>query len=380
MTNPQVAKSRYISARMNTSLPHPSSFLPEALTAGLRAVAPEAEGLGQLHSQQLAAIYEQGWFNALVPKTYGSLALSLPEVLQLEEALAWTDGSVGWVVTLCSGAGWFAGFLDPQLAAAVFSHPQACIAGSGAVSGTAMLTEKGYTVTGFWKHASGALQATAFTFNCQVEQDGQALLHPDGSPVVKTFLLKREEVTLHTTWNAMGMIATGSHAFEVRNVAVPANRCFTIAPEHAQLPGPIYQYPFLQLAETTLAVNLSGMAIRFTDLCEALGQRKAQDRPTSCLLQLAADAQRQLNQQRQLFYEAAIASWETLLQKETIPDPLLEQVSAASKALVRHCRQWVNTLFPYCGLEAVDKKGELNRIWRNFHTAGQHALFSPELL
>lgn len=63
------------------------------------------------------------------------------------------------------------------------------------------------------------------------------------------------------------MVAAGSHAVEAQAVSAPHNRCFVIAPNQVQLPDPIYQYPFLQLAETTLAANLSGMAICFLDLC-----------------------------------------------------------------------------------------------------------------
>lgn len=365
---------------MKVTIDHPFWHLSEQLAAAIRAAAPEAERLGHLHAEQLAIIYEQGWLNALVPQVYGGLELSLPEVLALEEALAWADGSVGWVTTLCSGAGWFAGFLDPALAAELFQNPHACLAGSGGTTGTATVTESGYTINGYWKHASGALHATAFTANCMLEKEGRPLLSPDGTPLVRPFVLKKDEVTIHTTWNAMGMVATGSHAFEAKEVVVPNNRCFIIAPEHAQVAAPLYHYPFLQLAETTLTVNLSGMAIRFLDLCTAYGKRKAQGGPTNSLLNLAATAQAQLNHQRQSFYEATNTSWEMLLQKGSIHSALLAKVSAASMALVHQCRHWVNTLFSYCGLEAADRHSELNRVWRNFHTAGQHALFSPEQL
>ena len=66
----------------------------------------------------------------------------------------------------------------------------------------------------------------------------------------------------------MGMIATASHSFEVNDVYVNTNRCFMIDPDLAILPDIVYQYPFLQLAETTLAVNISGMTMRFLDLCD----------------------------------------------------------------------------------------------------------------
>jgi hypothetical protein len=37
-------------------------------------------------------------------------------------------------------------------------------------------------------------------------------------------------------------------------------------------------------------------------------------------------------------------------------------------------REVVAAIYPLCGLRAVDLGSEINRVWRNIHTAGQHAL------
>ena len=72
-----------------------------------------------------------------VPKAYGGLGLSLPEILRIEEGLSWADGSTAWVVTLCSGAAWFIGFLNIDLGKNISENDQGCFAGSGAVTGVA---------------------------------------------------------------------------------------------------------------------------------------------------------------------------------------------------------------------------------------------------
>src|SRR5688572_33126079 len=79
-----------------------------------------------------------------------------------------------------------------------------------------------------------------------------------------------DEVSIHKTWHSMGMVATGTHAMEVKQVRVPFNRAFLIDPQQAKLKHDIYQFPFLQLAETTLAVNLSGLAYRFIELSKEI--------------------------------------------------------------------------------------------------------------
>jgi indole-3-acetate monooxygenase len=94
-------------------IPAPSAFLPEGVAGRIRKVAAAAEKLGRLHPDILTLAFEQQWFRSLVPKRYGGLALPLPAMVRLEEGLSWADGSLGWTVTLCSGAGWFAGFFPP---------------------------------------------------------------------------------------------------------------------------------------------------------------------------------------------------------------------------------------------------------------------------
>ncbi len=205
---------------------HPSSIITPEITAALRNEAREAEQLKQLHNDQLSIIYEQKWFQIFVPRQFNGLELTLPKALQLEEALAWTDGSIGWTVTLCAGAGWFIGFLDPGIIPLVFNTPKICIAGSGKTSGIAKIVEDGFEITGHWDYATGSNCATAFTANCIIEENGAIQKNEDGSTVIKSFLFLRHEVTIHRNWKMMGMLATGSNSFEVNGIRLKTNRSF----------------------------------------------------------------------------------------------------------------------------------------------------------
>src|SRR5215831_8459595 len=245
------------------SVTHPGNFISPELVAICRDFAVEAEHLRQLHPRQLEAIDRHRLFNLFVPKKNGGLELSLVEGLRREEAFSWADGSMGWTITLCSGANWFIGFLSPGAVVRIFNDPNVCLAGSGKSSGIARITEKGYQITGSWKYATGAPHATVFTANCQIEKDGSVLKEDSGKTVIRSFWFKREEVKLLDDWNAIGMIATASHSFRVDDLDVPRNRCFQIDSANCFLDLPIYKYPFLQFAETTLAVNNSGMAVCF---------------------------------------------------------------------------------------------------------------------
>jgi hypothetical protein len=79
---------------------------------------------------------------------------------------------------------------------------------------------------------------------------------------------------------------------------------------------------------------------------------------------------------RNRFFDAAARSWKALEARGTVPDEVLSEVSKVSHQLVHHARESINLLYPMCGLSAAATDQEINRVWRNFHTAGQHTLFN----
>jgi len=358
---------------------HPSSVIGRDLSDKIRSLAAAAEELGQLHAEQLAIIYEQGWFNLFVPKQYGGLELSLPEALRIEEGLAWTDGSMGWTVTLCSGANWFVGFLDASAAQEVYNNPQVCLAGSGRASGVARITSEGYTVTGQWNYATGSLHATALTANCRIEKDGVILQDAAGEPLVYSSWFHKDEVSIDKNWNSIGMIATASHGFEIKEVKVPSNRSFLLQPGKAVLEHAVYHFPFLAFAEATLAVNYSGMAVNFLDLCRALFEEKL-SRPSTGrsglppLQAILQEAEQELHTARNLFYTAINTAWESMVSTESVSDEQLQAISHTSRRLATMARHQVDTLYPFCGIAAADPSTTINRVWRDLHTASQHSL------
>lgn len=352
---------------------HPAFYVPHNLADALRHRSAEAEKLGRLHPEQLDIIYENKWFRLFVPASYGGLELSLVDALCLEEALAWADGSTGWSVTLCGGANWFIGFLDPVLAKQLFNDKKVCLAGSGRASGRAKFDGDGYEISGFWNYATGAPQATAFTANCIIEEDGAIVTNDDGSPRVRSFLFLKEEVKIYENWSVMGMIATASYGFEVTKLRVGKNRCFEIN-KHPFLTHPIYRYPFMQFAETTLAVNSSGMSMRFLDLVEHLAGEERGHKKYPPLLR----SKMVLQGARQVFYDAVQRSWDAFAISNKGTEDLLQTVSQSSRRLASVARQLVDDLYPYCGIRAADPATEMNRVWRDLHTASQHGLLNVQ--
>ncbi|MGI4020740.1 MAG: acyl-CoA dehydrogenase [Janthinobacterium lividum] len=361
---------------------HPSTLLQPEWVEIIRSEAAEAERTGLLQPKQLKLIYEQQWFKLLVPEVYSGTEKPLPEMVRLEESLAWADGSFGWVVTLCSGAGWFGGFMPIKTAQEIFKNPKVCLAGSGASNGAATKAGENFIINGKWKYASGAQHATHFTENCVIKTAQETVLMEDGNPLILPFIIDAKEVKLIPAWKYTGMMGTGSDAFEINDISISAENSFKIDPVFAVVDAPLYRYPFLQLAEATLAVNLSGMAIRFMDLAEVIfqekiGQKKLSVYQKSVLRNTFRKLEVELKETRQAFYQAVDQSWELLLQdKKSIAKEALQEVSKTSRKLAKISRETVDELYPFCGLQAASSDTEINRVWRDFHTASQHSLLT----
>lgn len=321
--------------------------LDEGAVQLIRQYAREAELRGHLHAEQWQLVRKKNWLNLYLPASLNGRGLDFPKALELLEQLAFVDASLAWTITLCSGAHWFLGFLDPVLRFELLSDKEMCITGSGEPAGKASVLDNGFWVEGEWPHASGAGFATHFTANCLWEGKAAA------------FLFRKEEIALFSNWTMMGMKATASHGFRVKPLWVPQNRFFVIDPGKSTHPDAIFRFPFELLAAYTLCVNITGMAMRFN----ALAKIETHSHRANDLLQLRnklfQTCRNQLNRS---------SGFERISETEIMETTMLvKQITKLSVSLVQD-------LFNSMSLSAAKEETELNRIWRNIHTAALHPI------
>jgi len=345
--------------------------------------AQAADAARFLHPAQQALLHRRGWLTMLAPRSAGGAELPLPQVVRLEEAVAAADGSMGWVLTLCAGAGWFAGFLAPELARAIIGTPRVCLGGSGAATGYAEEEGDGYRITGSWDYASGAPIATHFTLNARLQRAGQPLPDADGKPRIRAFLVPAALVQLVPSWNSLGMRASASHSYRIDGQWLAKEHGFTIDASAATAAGPLYRYPFYSLAYVTLAANVAGMAGHFMELAEECMRHRRHARAGLPLLEVPEVIT--MLQQKKDAYSAARArfyavlddSWAQVAGGAALDETAMQAVQTSSLDLVAACRAAVDGLYPYCGLYAAREDSAINRVWRDFHTASQHSLLLP---
>lgn len=360
---------------------HPSQLLSEDDIRLIRSYSLSAEEQGALTPAQLQLIYDHKWFKVMVPEYVGGRELSLPEAMRLLEAAAWADGSFGWVLNLGAGANMFAAFLPAEIAKKMFSHPEIYIAGSGALSGKAEKIDGGYIVDGTWKYASGASHSSYFSVSCIITQNGEPTKDKKGGFETRSFIIPKHQVIISRLWNSYGLKATASHDFEVEDVLVPDDLSFSLAEPSMFADGPLYKFPFVQLAEALLAVTMSGMACHFIDLFEVLVKEKLQSDPNRkkdypLAEKAISNSNVALTNARTGLYRSVEESWLWYEKGETPSDAELNQITITAKQCAFIARTEVENLYPWAGMDAIIPETDLNRVWRDIHTASQHILLS----
>lgn len=351
-------------------------MISSSLKKVVRSEAIEAERIRKLTPKQLDIIYENKWFHLLVPRDYGGVEMSLPEFATFIEELAIVDGSFAWNVNLGAGANMFSGYMDSETAKLIFSNPKTCIAGSGAISGTAERRGNQFYIQGLWKYASGSAHANFFSLNARLIAD-------EGHGDVSSFIVPREEVEILDTWNSTGLKATASHDFKVEGYSVPNSFSFDLLKPSPNCKGTLYRFPFQLLAEINMLVMSTGLAKRFLELVREVSRHKSTKVGGVYMFDLL-EFQELIKEYEHSFLKARNDVFESLLflwNKVNVGDKISsdEQDSFTKQILLAavSSRHLVDAFYPFMGMDTVFESSEINRVWRDFKTASQHALISP---
>jgi alkylation response protein AidB-like acyl-CoA dehydrogenase len=367
----------------SNNMKHPKEILPESRVQEIRNYTFETEAAGSLPKVVLNVIYDQQWFQLLVPKAFGGKELALPEAVRLFEAITWADANVGWCVNLGAGANMFSGYLDEAVANSIFNSTKTCCAGSGAISGKATKTQDGYFLTGRWKYASGANHATHFTANAYLLDENGNNIIEDGMPVFRSFIIPAGKIVNHKNWNAVGLSATSSNDFEAINVFVPFEHTFTLLKPSAFAQGSVYKFPFYMMAVVNMTCMITGIALHFLDLYEELAATKKplhSDlllKDNSVAVSIYEKAANDFHKARNLMYEQLESVWKYYEQGREADEESLNHLRKTNNRAAKASRELINALYPLCGMNAVFPQSELNKVWRDAAVASQHYLLSP---
>lgn len=316
-------------------------------------------------SEVLNWIEEKNLWNIWLPNNYGGLELSLAEGLNKLKELAKIDASLGWTITLCSGANYFIGNLQQCKAEEIFmnSEAPACLGGSGGVFGTAEIVDDHYKISGKWSYATGAPYLTHFTLNAEILENGAKLRNGDGLPKVRSFVISKDAVQIIEDWNTMGLKASATHSFEVRELMVHESCSFLY--NEVYLSQPIFKIPFALFADLTLWVNYIGMAEHFIE---------------EALLVISEGKMRDLESvittsNMKIFHYAKEIN--EIIDKE-IPfkADYIQEIHSEAVNSVKNLSKYIIEIYPYLGVKVSRKNHQLNQVFLDYFTATQHHIFT----
>jgi alkylation response protein AidB-like acyl-CoA dehydrogenase len=357
-----------------------------ALTPALRSHAEEADRLARLPEPVVRELIALRAFRLWIPRRFDGLELGLAEALRIYEAAARIDGSVGWAVMIGAGGGLFAACLEPATAYEIFGPAAALIAGSGAPDGSAERVDDGYRVSGEWRYASGACDATTFTANCVVTHDGRPVRGADGAPLIRAMAFTPAQVVIRASWDSIGMRGTGSHDFAVRDAWVPERRSFSVQVPVMHDAGPLYQLPFAVLTELPVAAVAVGVAQHALDAFAMLAARKRAQGAAAvladdALVQAAyAESHARCVQLRAALYALADRAWAAALCRRALGPEELAEITASCAAGVAQLIDAVGVLARLAGMTAIARQPELARACHDLQALAAHAAVAPQQL
>jgi len=358
----------------------------DELATIFRDSAAEGDRLARLPKYVVRALIQHGLFRLWIPKRCAGFELDLPEALQIYEAAARLDGSIGWAVMIGSGGGLFAAYLDASTANAIYARPEAVIAGSGAPDGRAQRERGGYRVSGCWHYASGAHYATTFTANCLVMEGGQLVFGPDGKPLVRAMAFESPQVAILPVWDPTGMRGTGSDDFEVRDAFVPENRSFSVFTDAPREQGPLYRLPFNVLTELPVTAVAVGIARHALDAFASLAHvKKIHGAGASLMSDPVVQSTFGIAHATWQFAKALLDSlahkaWDAVRASRTLSPVDLAEITGGCVLCVARLRAAVGELLALAGMTAIQPDSELARAWRDLQALAAHGSILPRHL
>lgn len=358
----------------------------EELATIFRDSAAEADRLARLPKYVVRALVQHGLFRLWVPKRCAGFELDLPDALQIYEAAARVDGSIGWAVMIGSGGGLFAAYLDATTANSIFARPEAVIAGSGAPDGRAHRERGGYRVSGCWHYASGAHYATTFTANCLVMEGGKLVYGADGKPLIRAMAFEPPQVVILPAWDPSGMRGTGSDDFEVRDTFVPENRSFSVFNDTPRETGPLYRIPFQVMTELPVTAVALGIARHALDEFSALARTKKISGSGAPLMSdpvvhaTLGEGHSIWQLAKSSIESLAYKAWDKARSSRALSPQDLAEITGACVLSVAKLRRAIGELIALAGMSAIQPESDLGRAWRDLQALAAHGSISPRHL
>jgi alkylation response protein AidB-like acyl-CoA dehydrogenase len=339
----------------------------------------EKTGDAPVCAETIGALREAGLFGVMTPRAVGGSELPLVDCLDVFAEVARADGSAGWCLMAgASAVAYFGAYAGDAFVEELFRDGVPLVAGQFAPNGTGTPAPGGYRLTGSYQFGSGLHYA---------EWVGAGFLVPppagSGAPARYLFgLVPRACVELRGNWDVLGLGATASWDYGIRDAFVPEGATFLFAAPTRRRGGPVYELGVMAQTAVGHAGFAEGVVRRALDELRAIARTKVRMGASTFLkdderfLQSLGTLESRFHAarawMRQLFAEIerrAVATGRLDLELDLA-------VRQATVHLTQEGADVVRQAYLLAGTSAL-RDGPLQRCFRDIHAGSQHFFASP---
>jgi alkylation response protein AidB-like acyl-CoA dehydrogenase len=345
------------------------------IAAAIEKSAAENESLGQLAPEVVDRLHEQRLFRLLLPRAYGGDEVDLVTWFRSLEALAKLDGSTAWCVGQMNGCAATASALDPAIARRIWGEPRAALSWGPPVRARAEEVDGGHRLSGEWMMSSGSRHATWLGLHAPVFDKSGALVTPEPSTV---FFVPAATVEWVNNWDVLGLNATNSGGFRVKETIVP--RGYSVGRNHLEqvnIPGPLYKFPL----NSYFAIGFSGVALGLAramlDSTIALATEKRPRMAKTSLIEnhlvqfQVGEAEARLRSARGYVESTAARVWQGVAATGQLTVPQRIDIRMAATFAIHEAKTVADAAWEIAGATAIFSSSPFERRFRDIRTVTQ---------
>jgi alkylation response protein AidB-like acyl-CoA dehydrogenase len=337
--------------------------------------AAESERIGRMTDRMALAMRASGILEMAFPAHRGGIEAPLAIQTEVVEMIATVDAGIAWNVGVLAATGFYAGRLGDEAYAELYPTRDAPTAGCFWPRGRANVVDGGYLVTGRWATGSGMLSSPYVLGGAEVYRDGEQVRRPDGSPDVIGVWLRTDEVEIFDDWHVIGIRASGSNGYAVREAFIPTDHTFDRNYAAGTYLGPLERLP--ELPFVSLSGLPVGIAQHAVDLAAAhlVTMRERGRVPDARMLGLLGEAESLVRAARAVVLEGA-RRIDSIIFNEGTPTPF-EAIRGDGPLATEFAQRVVRILSDIVGSQFVYERHPYEKLARDLFPVAVHGTGKP---
>ena len=350
----------------------------EELGSFIEESADDSEQEGHLTERLVDALHKAELFRMLLPKPYNGLEVTPVTFMRSIEAVARRDASTAWCLCQQNGCSMSAAIARPDVAALIWGDDPRGALAWGPGKATAVPVEGGYRVTCDLSFCSGMHNSTWLGAHCMVLENGEPQKDASGKTTIRTMLIPKSEIEINYIWDVIGLRATGSDGYVLKDHFVPLEHS-VIRDKEEEL---TYRTSLYLFRQTNLyACGFSGVAIGTArSMLEAFKKLSIDKRPRLAKTVLkenmvvqheVALAEAKLNAAWRFLNTELEDIWAAVLKTDELTVDQRMRIRLASTHGIHEAKQVADLVYDAAGASAVFHSSPFERRYRDIRTVTQ---------